>query len=80
MCNHLINSYSFVLLKYEKYLIKSYLFNLLNHVSYLIALYYLFFSFMISIHLSPHWIQFNVGTALQFKFQVSLKLGDVSKH
>ena len=60
------------------YLIKSYLFNLLNYVSYLISLCCIFFSLIISIHLSPIGIKFNLGTALQFKFQVSLKLSDIS--
>ena len=60
----------------NNYLSKSYLIKLLNHVSYLIAFCYLFFPFFIY-HLIG--IKFNLDTALQFKFQVSLKLGDVSR-
>jgi len=62
----------------NNYLSTPYLFVSLNHVGYLIALCYLFFSFINSIHLSPHWDK-NLIWALLYNlnFKVSLKLGDV---
>jgi len=64
----------------NNYLSKSYLFILLlnhvqlfNRITLFIFLIHIFHSLITSLG-----VKFNLGTALQFKFQVSLKSGDIS--
>jgi len=78
MFSSLIKPYSFVLFNHDNYVSMSNLFVLLlNHIRYLIALC-IYFSHH-NFHSFITLLKFTLGTILQFKFQVSLKSGDISR-